>query len=188
MKGDPMALSRPVRPPAKAELPHLPLMRLPAKGDWLLGITCWELFQVETHFIGRRTLPCVTENCPGCEAKKPRRYEAYLSGIRAHDKRHILVALTPGAAHQLLDAVSSETQLRGHVIRLVRQGTRPNGMLRLELQDHMLDQSRMPNAPDLEKHMLAIWGLDQSHTAQDHGAYAEAVKHAFDSTDENADA
>lgn len=183
-----MPIRQPDRPPIRATRPHLPLMRAPKGALWKIAITCWEILQVETHFMGRRTLPCVDEDCPGCRDQKPRRYEAYLSGVLAGVQKHILVALTPRAANDLLTGVIPPNQLRGHIIILRRTGTRPNGPLSIEVTEEMLDANRLPPAPDLLAQMLDIWGLNQSHQAMDDGAYAQAVKRLAESQEESTDA
>lgn len=182
-----MPIRQPSAPPAAAKRPHLPLMRLPKSACWRVAITAWELLQVETHFFGRRTLPCVTEDCPGCAAQKPRRYEAYLSVWTASPSKHIIVALTPRAAAEILSTITPPNQLRGHMITLRRTGTRANGPVTAEIDGEMIDANRLPPAPDLLAQMLDIWGLDQSHTAMDHGAYAAAVAAAKLTNEESPD-
>lgn len=170
-----MTIPRHAAPPAPSGRPHLPLVRLPAKAIWDLAITCFEALQIDTHFLGRRTLPHLAENCPGCEYKKPLRYECYVTALRKSDKRHLIVALTANAANQLYAAVPNANQLRGHIVTLRRAGSRPNGMLQLEVAEHMVSTEHLPDAPSLLDHMLDIWGLDQSHLGQDHAGYAADV-------------
>lgn len=164
--------------PADA-MPHLALKRVPASGDLLLYVTCYELLQPDTHYMNGRTLPCVGEACPGCAAQRAKRYEAYISGVRGREKDHIILALTEGAARNIFDQVPNATQLRGHVIRLKRAGTRPNGTLKAIVEDNMCRIDRLPPAPELEKHLLKIWGIDQSHLAQDAPGYAAAVQKMY---------
>lgn len=166
-------------PPPESDRPHLPIVRVPASGNIRLAITCFELLQVPTHFMGRRTLPCLDHHCPGCADQRPARYEAYVSGIRSGDKRHCIYALTPGAARLLLSGVPNPTQLRGHIIEIKRAGRRPNGTLRVDHDEHMVSADKLPPAPNLMEHMLHIWGLDSSHLANDHPEYAARVKKAY---------
>ena len=86
------------QPPEDGNLPHLPLVRVPTRTAWKLAITCTQMLQVDTHYMNRRTLPCVTHDCPGCAAELPRRYEAYISALTTQPSRHVIVALTPKAA------------------------------------------------------------------------------------------
>ncbi len=150
-----------------------------------LAVTCFELLQIDTHFMGRRTLPCIENDCPGCQAKKPRRYEAYVSGVRGSDSKHLIYALTGGAVHAIIPFMANVTQLRGHIITLTRSGTRPNGMLRAEVDETMLDPTRLPQAPNLLEHMYAIWGLDQSHLGQDEAQWANQVRQQMAETPSN---
>jgi len=169
-------------PPPAPDHPHLPLVRVPAAGNWLIALTCWELLQTGTHFVGRRTVPHLKERCPGCKVGKPVRYEAYASGVRSSDKKHLIIALTPTAARDLFEALPNPNQLRGHIVTFTRHGKQSNGTLRITTEGSMLSHDRLPPAPDLLAHMLDIWGLDASHLGTDHQGYAHDVARELDPT------
>lgn len=163
------------RPPRRGDRPHLPLVRLPARAQWRVAITCWELLQIDTHFIGRRTLPHFDDACPGCAAKRPLRYEAYVSAVRSADAKHLIIALTLQCVNSFIDQVPNSKQLRGHILDIERVGPRTNGMLKAQLDEKMINTTRLPEAPNLWEHMAAIWNLDSNHIGSDNPDYREAL-------------
>lgn len=164
------------QPPNDDNLPHLPLLRVPTRTAMKLAITCAEMLQVDTHFMNRRTLPCVNENCPGCEAKLQRRYEAYISAMTTQPTRHVIVALTPRAAKQLWDSAPDPRDLRGTIILLQRVGSRANGPLNCRIEPAETLSGKLPPMPELIAHMMRIWGIKQSHMGQDLPAYGSLVE------------
>jgi hypothetical protein len=144
-----------------------------------MAVTSWELLQIDTHFLNNRTLPCVQEHCPGCARERPRRYEAYISGIWSTERRHIILAMTEGAARNIFDQAPNANQLRGHIITFKRNGHRTNGRLDATVSENMVSANTLPEAPELLRHLAHIWGLDLSHIAQDHPEYAQAVQKMY---------
>lgn len=162
-------------PPEDENLPHLPLIRVPTRTSWKLAITCTQMLQVDTHYMNRRTLPCVTTDCPGCAAELPRRYEAYISALTTQPSRHVIIALTPKAASQLWASAPNRTDLRGSIITLQRLGTRANGPLSCRFEHSDAIDHKLPPIPELVAHMLRIWGLSASQFGTDHPYYASAT-------------
>jgi hypothetical protein len=172
------------QPPSDNHLPHLPLIRVPTRTAMRLAITSVSMYQVDTHYMGRRTLPCTTTDCPGCAAQLPRRYEAYIAALTTTPTRHVIVALTPRAAKQLWDSAPDPHNMRGIIITLQRMGNRANGplMCRVEQEEHA--ESKLPPMPELRAHMARIWGLDRSHEGTDHPYYRKAVQQEQFNADE----
>jgi hypothetical protein len=146
--------------PDLPELPYLPLETLPAKGVWRVVATCEELYCVHTHFIGRRTLPCLGEGCGACAAQKPRRKEAFASVVRVRDRKHIILRLTENAAIVLLRSVIGGCPVRGLAFVATRTGSRPNGYVSVEVVPVELETHRLPVAPDLPLHLSRVWRID----------------------------
>lgn len=163
------------QPPSDDHLPHLPLKRLPTRAVWKLAITCTEMLQLDTHYMNRRTLPCIVDECPGCAAELPRRYEAYVSCLTTQPSTHIIVALTPKAAKQLWDSAPNPNDLRGLIITLQRLGNRANGPLSCVVDHSEAIAHKLPPIPELRAHMLKIWGLSHSHFGSDHPYYKQAA-------------
>ena len=166
-------------PPQPSALPHLPLERIRGGALFRGLITSHSVLGVLTHFMGGRTLACVDGNCPGCEAQMPQRWEGYLAVITPQPTRHIIVALTPGAALGIADSAPDAMMLRGNLLICERSGKRANARLRARIEPTEPYGKVLPPAPDLKAHLLHIWGLDTSHAAMDHPAYANRVKEFF---------
>lgn len=167
-----MAINWSDNPASAPTLPHLPLERVKPASQIHGVITCNTYLGVWTHFIGGRTLPCTAPTCPGCEAQRRKGWEAYLSIWTNKPSRHIIAALTPGAALQLTDAAPDPGQLRGNWITIRRHGSRPNGKLLVELQLVEVNVGCLPPPPDLKAHMYKIWGLDVDEMPDDHPLFA----------------
>jgi hypothetical protein len=129
--------------------------------------------------MSRRTLPCVDQDCPGCEAKLATRPEWYGSLWTFTPSRHVLVALTPAVAWEIRDFFKACDTLRGTAVVLTRAGKAANSRLLVTCNLVETAQQKLPPAPDLVAHLLHIWGLDQSQIAQDDQAYVNRVKEHY---------
>jgi hypothetical protein len=174
-------------PPAPSNLPHLPLERAPAGAHFQRLITSDTILGVWTHFMGGRTLACITEECPGCQSNLPRRWEGYLACVTPKPHRHIILALTPGAAIGIHDSAPSPDRLRGLLLVCERFGKRANARLRARVEPVELGQHPLPPAPDLKAHLLHIWGLDQAHACTDNPGYSGRIKELFKRNGNSAD-
>jgi len=181
---DPRWLDEPTPP---SSLPHLPLTRVKPGAGFTGLITTSRLLGVPTHYVGRRTLPCVKEGCPGCEGKLATRDEWYAGLYTAIPSKHLLVALTPAVAWQIKDFFKGSPTLRGCYVILTRAGKAANSRLLVQCKDFESGQAKLPPEPDLAAHLLHIWGLDQAHMAQDDPAYVNRVKEHYKGNGRTAD-
>lgn len=149
-------------------LPHIPLERLKPAGKIEGAITCHTVLGVNLHFVGNRTLPCTKPNCPGCDQERRKIWEGYLSIWTRSPSRHIITALTPGAALMLSDEAQDRDALRGWYIRITRSGTRPNGRVLVHLEPATIAAGVLPPAPDIPAHLLKIWNLDPETMPENH--------------------
>lgn len=163
-------------PPSNAGLPHLPLFRV-RTGEIVRGvITCLEIAGCDTHFMANRTQPCSgDETCPGCKAELARRWEGYISVWTVAQKHH-LYALTPRAANSLLNSVADGKNLRGLFVTIERKGRRPNSPLDCRAEQPDVISVKLPPIPDVHRHLLRIWGLEEAHIGQDNPGYSNSVK------------
>jgi len=151
-------------------------------------ITSSKLVGVPTHYMSRRTLPCIDADCPGCAGKLPRRDEWYVSMWTASPSKHTIVALTPAVAWQIKNDFHAPATYRALGITLHRAGRAANTRLLVECRELETAQLRLPAEPDLIAHLLHIWGLDQGHLAQDDPAYVNRVKEHYRGNGRSADA
>lgn len=177
-----------VPPPTPTNLPYLPLVRVPP-GKPLSGLlTSQSVLGVWTHFLGGRTLPCMSSDCKGCEAQMPKRWEGYISLITPSPSKHILVALTPGAALGISDTAPDPLQLRGNLVIFERGGKRLNSRLRARVERVDFYQKMLPPEPNLKEHLVHIWGLDQSQLGQDNPQYVNRVAEHYRRNGQTTDA
>lgn len=160
-------------PPVSPKLPHLPLIRIGAAATVSGAVTVDAHVGIDTHFFHRRTLPCVGAGCPGCAEGRPKRWEGYIAIYTTAPSRHVIIALTPGLAADLLAFAADKSTLRGRFVSITRQGKRPNGRLTITCEDRLIPPEKLPPPPLLRAHLAHIWGLDQAHAGQDQPGYAE---------------
>lgn len=139
--------------------PSLPLRRIRAGEKLSMFLTCREPLQVWTHFVGGRTLPHLTEGCPGCERNRPKRYEGYFSGVLIPEEKHVIVGVPAGACCSILDAQGDSGSLRGRGVVFERRGKRPNGQVVGELRKSSVHDGGLPKEPNLYDHLCRVWGL-----------------------------
>jgi len=176
------------QPTAPSSLPHLALLRVPP-GNGLYGVlTSPKPIGVQTHYMGRRTLPCVSEACPGCLARLATRDEWYTGLWTGSPSKHVIAALTPAVAWELTDKLQPRLNFRGIKVHLTRAGKAANSRLLLTLPDPENLFTSIPDEPDLRAHLLHIWGFDQGELTRDGADYADRVRKAFKSNGSNADA
>lgn len=154
--------------PPRNQLPYIPVHRLGPAATVAGPLTCITPISQLCHFIGNRTLPCVSENCPGCTANRRQIRECYVSMINKADRRHIITVLTPTAELQLSDCAPDKTNLQGLNVRISREGKRPNGRIRLTTENELTPSSHLPKPPDLLRHLYVIWGLTPELLSTEH--------------------
>lgn len=144
-------------------------------------ITCQKLLGTDTHYLNKRTLPCSHEDCPGCLRHQPKRPEFYVSLYTSKPSKHLLLRLTPGAAHLIVEHCPNREAQRGTWLTVKRRGTKANGSLLVEVGEKLVDYLVLPPEPDLRKCLWHIWGLDDAHLTQEHPEYTNRIKaHFFD--------
>lgn len=156
-------------------LPYLPVVTLPARGDWRCLVTCEELFTPHTHWLLGRTLPCMGDDCGACVNELPRRPEAFCSVITAHNRKHQIVRLTREVASTLLRGVSDARPLRGTMFSLKRRGDRENGHVTATVEEAAFETCRLPSPPVLTLHLCRVWRLDGLSVNDDHKLYVAQV-------------
>lgn len=155
-------------PPPERRIPHLPLIRLKAAAKLRLALTCTRPLACFCHFFTGRTLPCLSDNCPGCKAERRTIRECYVSGVNGATRQHIMTVMPPGAERQFTDAVPNPDNVRGVVIELQRHGARANGRVTCTVDELQLPTEKLPREPNLTEHLYQVWGLTQDHWGSDH--------------------
>jgi len=139
-----------------------PLRRVPASGVIAGVITTRDVREVWTHYHRGRTVGCSKPACPGCDAKCPMRYEAYVGLYSPPTKKHIILGLTVGAVRQIVDQVGRLDSIRGLVISASRASKRPNARVVVETGLVYPDMSALPAQFEVLEHLERIWGVEAS--------------------------
>lgn len=146
-------------PPPKAEGYGMRLLRTPAKSPLRGMITCDSLQGTPTHYFGGRTVPCQQKSCKACEHGVGWLWHGYLSMILPTTHEHVLLELTAQACEIVNDFHKKNSLLRGALITATRAGKLPNGRVLLQLNPGDLQGINLPDPPDVRKHMMHIWGI-----------------------------
>ena len=157
--------------PRDVDVPYLPVVTVGAKFKGRGVITCTEFYEPFTHYIGGRTLPCLTPTCSACDNDRPRRYEGFVSVVWMVSRKHEIVRLTKPAMLGLKLGLEGRDFLRGQVLLLERKGTRNCGRLVASVEREALEISRLPPAPDLPAHLARIWRVDGMEVSKDETGY-----------------
>lgn len=140
----------------------LPLRRVPGQGTIAGVITTRDVREVWTHYHRGRTVGCSKPICPGCDAKCPMRYEAYVGLYSPPTKKHIILGLTVGAVRQIVDQVGRLDSIRGLVISATRASKRPNARVVVETGLVYPDMSALPGQFEVLEHLERIWGVEHA--------------------------
>lgn len=146
--------------PARPEVPYYPVTTLPPSSRWRCVCFSDELFLPRTHYLGRRTLPCMGAECGACAQQKPRRKEGFVACRVATTRKDIILRLTEHAACEILRAMSSRGYLRGMVFSASRRGAAPNGFVEITVDSEPYEATRLPDAPLLPLHLSRVWRID----------------------------
>jgi hypothetical protein len=147
-------------PPHEASNYGYRLIRTPPYKP-IRGIVLSEnLLGTRTHFTRSRTIPCQGEGCEHCAEGLPWRWHGYLAMILDPGKEKVIIELTAQAAEQLKPTISGFGSLRCVEILCERPSKRPNGRVRILARRNGIAPNSLPEAPEIQKIMLHIWGLD----------------------------
>ncbi len=171
-----MGVRRHVLSPLETDLAYLPVITLGKKQRGRCVITSEEPYEVDVHWLGGRTLPCLESGCGACEAQRPKKYEAYLGVVWSTSRKHEILRLTKAAMFQLKSGLSGRDSIRGSVLAVERKGDRPNGRVIVTVEPLQVEIARLPQSPDLEAHLARIWRVDGIEVTKDERAYVTSLQ------------
>lgn len=119
-------------------------------------VGCW------THWDGRQ-LPCeMTPECALCRKGLPNRWGAYIASVVQEGSAWVekVLALTEGAARQLLPQESHDDGLRGLVITLKRDGSKPNAPIKVKFHNRA-ELDKIPKGFDVWDSLMRMWGVNE---------------------------
>ena len=156
-----MAITWSGRPRRDDEPRNFQLVRTPRSGTIRGIILNPGLTGTGTHYYGGRTVPCLGSKCKACEDGASPRWYGYLPIWNSSNDR-IAIAEVPDAAADEIDRYHARhNTLRGSILTLRRQGSRPNGRVVADVVPGSIDQSRLPSAVDVQQCLEKIWGINR---------------------------
>jgi hypothetical protein len=133
------------------------IVRTPPKGSIKGIILARELTGATTHYWHGRTLPCSGPNCPACQENTPARWYGYVPLMSKATNRIVIFELTSSATPAVDTFLGTYKTLRGARLEAFRIPQRSNGRVVIELQPPADPDEDLPNSPDIEGPLLAMW-------------------------------
>lgn len=123
-------------------------------GDHVHGVwTHWGKGKSEPHFRD-------PDHCPGCQARRPKRWKGYLHVFDYQANREIFLELTPHSANTLTYQLGRKDMMRGERIR-VERSKGDNGRLTIAVLGAEKKIEALPAEKDPRPTILKLWGIDQ---------------------------
>ena len=147
------------RPPVDPLGQPLSLLRTPAYRAILAIVTSEDIVGCPTHYYKGRTSPCQSQSCPACADGISWRWHGYLAAWQPTQGLHFLFEMTAIAAEPFVEYRDAHGGLRGCLFEAKRLTPVPNGRLRIQCKPADLSKVRLPQAPDVIRCLIKIWGL-----------------------------
>lgn len=141
------------------------LFRVPAKGMGRAIVVSHDVVGADTHYWRGRSQPCSGDKCEACEDGQSPRWRGYLAVMSPKSGRVVILEITAAAAGAIEAYFNKHRTLRGAGIVAERVGQKPNGRLRLMLTPPAAEIDQLPKAPQIQRLLARIWGLNQDRTA-----------------------
>jgi hypothetical protein len=113
-----------------------------------------------THFVGKRTRPCLGEQCGCLQAEHPvtTRWVGWILAIEKYARKIVLANLTAGCWETCQELRIPELNLRGCDLILTRKTTRSNGPVSAEVFPGRLALARVPVLPYTHRDaLMSVW-------------------------------
>lgn len=150
-------LNRDDRPPRIPKTMHL--RRLKA-GERFHGILLAPLWGVWTHWNGNRSEPCFKKkvSCPGHRKGLPSKWKGYFHVWNLLERAEEFLEVSPVAADQILDCLTTGHPARGHRVTILR-GNGTKARLKVEVNESVPDAESLPQPKDPNKTLRRLWGI-----------------------------
>ena len=146
-------------PPADSLGHNLRLVRTPIHGLLKLAATSHDLLGCPTHWWKGRTMPCQKAGCPACDSGAPWRWHAWLAGLLAGSKEHVIFEMTAQATDPLIAFRKANASLRGCILTAQRSKPKTNGRVLLTCAPGDLSKIHLPAPPNLIAALCQIWNI-----------------------------
>jgi hypothetical protein len=124
-----------------------------------------EVLGVQTHYIGRRTFPCLgtPHLCEGCIQLIRRRWKGFLGIWVSGWSRYAIADITINAVRTCPDLVKKGFRLQGKTLRLERIGKKVNGPVTAELGSLPFPDDQVHKDFELKPHLYQMWFGDEAY-------------------------
>lgn len=158
----PLTLDVQSTPPREG--PEIYILRLKANQHYSFTIFSEHVWGINVHWNGQKSEPHFKEDnrCPGCIARRPKRWKGYLHCFAHELGQEVFLELTPHSAHSLEGQLGAGTSYRGNRIA-VKRGKGDNGRLTITLLTASPNPTALPLGKDPQASILALWGFSADH-------------------------
>ena len=126
------------------------------------GILGDTFFGQWTHWV-QTTIPCSADHhCRYCREGMPNRWVGYIAATIGGSVGDRVLALTEGAARQLLPILTKRGTLRGLEIELKREAGKPNGAVMVKVLNSRSPDSVKPSFCVLSS-LSRMWGVNEAY-------------------------
>lgn len=139
----------------------LEIVRVPPAGLGGMIVLSKEPIGCKTHYIARRTVPCLGKNCPACEVGATSRWYGWLHVTSTSLTRQSLLEYTAAASELVLQAYEQHGTLRGLQLTARRIPRRANGRIILEFKAGSIPERSLPPEANREAILSRMWELSQ---------------------------
>jgi len=154
----PLTLDVQSTPPREG--PEIYILRLKANQHYSFTIFSDHVWGINVHWNGKKSEPHFTDEgrCPGCQAKRTKRWKGYLHCFSAKMGQEVFLELTPASAQSLLSQLGDRGSLRGNRIQ-VKRTKGDNGRLLISVLTACPEPNALPKEKDPQESLLKLWGL-----------------------------
>lgn len=106
----------------------------------------------EPHYLSE-------DECPGCKARRPKRWKGYVHCFAHNMGQEIFLELTPHSAQSLQSQIGPVETMRANRLRIER-GKGDNGKLSVTVLTAERNADALPREKSPQPSILKLWGFD----------------------------
>lgn len=150
------------RPAESTDRPSTPIYRIKRGQSLQAVVISHDVLGANIHFL-RCTIPHIDppDKCEGCQAGRTIRWEGYIAVWDPRSNAVGIVPLNPTAAETIDAYYEQHGTLKGAELHASRPSAKNNARVNVTLRrsDHAVNT--LPQAPDIEKVLMHVWGLNE---------------------------
>lgn len=141
--------------------PEIYILRMKANKMFTFTILSEHPYGIWVHWNGKKSEPHFKQEdrCPGCLAKRSKRWKCYLHTFCVNLSQEVFLELTPHSAKSLEGQLGAGQSYRGNRIQVQRTAS-DNGRLLISLLTRIDPKTPLPPQRDPLESILSLWGID----------------------------